>query len=192
MVDLVASFSTDRDIIIKTNRHTTSKLSINLGLPQGWPISSTLYSSYNRDLLDNFAKKKVDVQGYIDDIIPIAMRKLVKSKSQKLAKVYNQVCKNWRVKHTSEFGLAKYQLIHITRKRNVDYTSGVMLRGEPIAKGTKTEVNLGITIQSKLSWKDYVSKVKEKAIKSIKALSSITESIWGGNYHSFQKIFKRW
>ncbi len=145
--------------IIKTNEHTTPKLSINLGLPQGSPLSSILYLFYNGDLLDDCAKERMDAQGYIDDITLIATGKSVKSNSQKLAKIHNQVCENWRVKHGSEFGLAKYQLIHITRKRIVDYTAGVKLRGWHLVKGATTAVNLGITLQLKLSWKDHVSKI---------------------------------
>ncbi len=129
VVDLVASFLADRHTILKANKNTTQKLSINLCLPQGLPLPSILYLFYNWDLLDDFAKERVDAQGYIDDITLIATGKSIKSNSQKLAKVHNQVCENWRVKHGSEFGLPKYQLIHVTRKRNVDYTAGVKLRG---------------------------------------------------------------
>lgn len=161
MVDWIASFLTNRHIIVKTNEYTTPKLSINLGLPQGSPLSSILYLFYNGDILDDCAKKGVDAQGYIDDITLIATGRSVKGNSQKLAKVHNEVCENWRVKHGSEFGLAKYQLIHITRKRNTDYTSGVKLRGEFLVKGATTKVNLGITLNSKLSWTDHVSKVKK-------------------------------
>ena len=93
----------------------------------------------------------MDAQGYIDDITLIAMGKSVKSNSQKLAKVHNQVCKNWRVKHRSEFGLAKHQLIQITRKRNVDYTAWVKLKEGHLVNGATTAVNPGIILQSKLS-----------------------------------------
>ncbi len=120
MVDLVASCLTDRHTIVKTNKHATLKLIVNLGLPQGSPISSILSLFYNGDLFDDFAKKRLDAEGYIDDITLIFTGKLVKSNSQKLAKVHNQVCKNWRIKHRSEFGLAKYQLIQITKKKNAD------------------------------------------------------------------------
>ncbi len=129
MVDLVASFLTERHIIVKTNEHTTPKLSINLGLPQGSPLSSILSLFYNEDLLDDYAKKEVDAQDYIDDITLLATGKSVKSNSQELAKVPNQVCKNCKVKHGSKFSLAKYQLIHTTRKRNMDYTPKVKLKG---------------------------------------------------------------
>ncbi len=81
VVDWVASFLTDRHTIVKTNEQATPKLSINLGLPQGSPLSSILYLFYNRDLLDDFAKEKVDAQSYIDDITLIATGKSVKSNS---------------------------------------------------------------------------------------------------------------
>lgn len=51
-------------------------------------------------------------------------------------------------------------------------------------------VSLGITLYSKLNWKNHISKVKEKVIRSIGALSSITRLTWEGNYYSLQKIFK--
>ncbi len=94
MVDLVASFQTDRHTIVKTNKNITPKLSINLGLPQGSLPSSILYLSDNMDLSNDFAKKKMDAQGYIDDITLTTTGKSVKSNSQKLAKVHNEVCKN--------------------------------------------------------------------------------------------------
>ncbi len=151
IVDKVAFFLTNYHTIVKTNNHITPKLSINLGIPQGSPISSPLRLFYNGDLLDDFAKKRVDVQGYIYDITLIVMGKSIKSNSQKLAKVHNQVCKNSKVKHRSEFGLAKYQLIHITRKRNVDCTLEVKLKGRHLVKGAITAVNLGITLQLRIS-----------------------------------------
>ena len=104
------------------------KLLMDLGLPQGLPLSSFLYLFYNGDLLDDCAKKEVDAQGYINDITLIVTSKSVKTNNQKLARVHNQVCESWRVKHRSEFSLSKYQLIHISRKRNIDYTEGVRLR----------------------------------------------------------------
>ncbi len=119
---------------------------MNLGLPQGSSPSSILCLFYNGDLLEDFAKKRVDVQGYIDDITLIVTGNLIRSNSQKLAKVYNQVCKNWRVKHGSKFGLAKYQLIHITRKKNVDYTIRIKFRAGHLVKRAITAVDLGITL----------------------------------------------
>ena len=91
MVDWFASFPTDRHTIVKTNEHNTPRLSINLGLLQGSSLSSILYLFYNENLFDDYAKKEVDMKGYIDDITLIATGKLVKSNSKKLTKVHNQV-----------------------------------------------------------------------------------------------------
>lgn len=51
-------------------------------------------------------------------------------------------------------------------------------------------VNLGITLQSNLSWKNHISKVKRKAVKTIGALSSIAKYTWGGNFLALRQIFR--
>ena len=94
VVNWVASFLTNRQTIVKTNKHTTPKLYTDLGLPQGSPLSSILYLFYNADLLDNCTKKGVDAQAYIDDITLMSAGKSVKDNTQKLAQVHNQVCES--------------------------------------------------------------------------------------------------
>lgn len=59
-----------------------------------------------------------------------------------------------------------------------------------VVQGTTTAMNLGITLQSKLSWKDHISKIKSKAVKSLGALSRIAGSTWGGDFLAMRKIFK--
>lgn len=129
------------------------------------------------------------MQDYLDDIILITMVRLVKSNGQKLAKIDNKICKNWRVKYRLVFSLVKYQLIHIIKKKNIDYISEVKLK-EFLVKEAITIINLGIILNPKLSWKDYILKIKEEAIKNLGVLSSITGSTWGSNYHLLCKIFK--
>ena len=51
-------------------------------------------------------------------------------------------------------------------------------------------INLSITLQSKLSWKGHVSKIKSKAIKSLSAMASITRSIWDRKLLVLRRIFK--
>ncbi len=190
VVGLVALFWTNCQTIIKTNEYTKPKLFIDLGFPQGWPLSFILYLFYNRNLLDHWDKKGVDAQGYTDNITLITKRKSVKGNNQQLAKVYNQVWESWKMKHGSEFRLPKYQLIHISRKRNINYTTDVRLRRSHLIQGASTAGNLGMTLQSTLKWKDQISKIKEKAVKSIGAPLSITRSTWRANYLALRKIFK--
>lgn len=58
IVKWVTSFLTNRQTILKTKEHTTSKLFIDLGLPQGSPLSSILYLFYNADLLEDSVAKE--------------------------------------------------------------------------------------------------------------------------------------
>lgn len=116
IVEWVASFLTNCQTILKINNHNTSKLFINLGLPQRLPLLSIFYLFYNTDLLENSVVKGVGTQGFINDITFIATNKSTRGNTQNLAKVHNQICEDWRAKHGSEFSLPKYQLIYISKK----------------------------------------------------------------------------
>ncbi len=129
VVGWVASFLTNCQTIVKTNEHTTPKLFLDLGLPQCSPLSSILYLFHNGDVLNDFAKGSRVALGFIEFITFIAKGKPIKGNNQTMAKVHNQICESWRMKHGSEFSLLKYQLIHISRKRNINYTSDVRLSG---------------------------------------------------------------
>lgn len=89
-----------------------------------------VYLFYNADLLDNSTKKGIEAQKFINNITLIAMNKSTKDNNHKLAKVYNSVYKDWRVKHGSKFSIPKYQLIYISRKQGVDYKARLRLRRE--------------------------------------------------------------
>ena len=125
VIDWVASFFTNCQTIVKINKHTTSKLSIDLGLSQESLLSSILYLFYNTDLLEDCAVKGVEAQGFIDNTTLIVTSKSTRGNTQRLTKVHNQTCKDQRAKHGSEFSLLKYQLIHISRKQDINYTAGI-------------------------------------------------------------------
>lgn len=60
VVQWVASFLTNGHTIVKTNKVTTLKFSIDLGLPQSSSLLSILYLFHNADLLDDSTKKGVE------------------------------------------------------------------------------------------------------------------------------------
>ena len=67
VVKWVVLFLANPQTIIKTNKHITFKLSINLCLPQELSLSSILYLFYNADLLEDCAAKGIEAQGFIND-----------------------------------------------------------------------------------------------------------------------------
>lgn len=71
---------------------------------------------YNANLLDNNIKKEVEIQKFINNITFIIKNKSIKDNNHKLAKVYNNIYKDWKIKHGLEFSIFKYQFIFISRK----------------------------------------------------------------------------
>lgn len=79
VVCCIALFLTNCQTIVKINKHIMLKLSIDLSFLQDLPLSSILYFFYNKNLFNNCAKKRVDIQGYIYDITFIVISKSIKS-----------------------------------------------------------------------------------------------------------------
>lgn len=59
MVDCIFLLLTNCQTIVKTNKYTMPKLFVDRSSIR-LPLSSILYFFYNRDLFDNYTKKKVD------------------------------------------------------------------------------------------------------------------------------------
>lgn len=79
-------------------------------------------------MLKDSIAKKIKAQDFIDDIILIATGKSIKNNTQKLVKVHNQICKDWKAKHWLKFSFPKYYLIYINRKQDINYTVSVIPR----------------------------------------------------------------
>lgn len=50
------------------------------------------------------------------------------------------------MKYRQKFGLPKYQLIYISKKRIIDHIAGVKLRGGHLVQEINTAINLDITL----------------------------------------------
>lgn len=101
---------------------------------------------YNANLLNNSIKKEIAAQEYINNITFIVIGKSTRGKNQKLTNVYNSICESWKIIHGLKFSIPKYQLIHINKKRDMDYTAGVRLKGGYVVQNTTSVINLGITL----------------------------------------------
>jgi hypothetical protein len=68
----IKSFLSDRSTTLKLPEYSTEKLEVNIGIPQGSPISPILYLFYNSDLLDisdiSFLKRFLYAIRWIDDV----------------------------------------------------------------------------------------------------------------------------
>ena len=121
MIAWIASFVRDRTTIVKTNECSTNLVHISTGIPQGSPLSPILYLFYNADLLEicSSSSHQFTAGGFIDDTVLLATGPSIAKNCQKLKETH-RLCVDWAKKHASKFDPSKYQLVHLSRKRNAD------------------------------------------------------------------------
>lgn len=69
--------------------------------------------------------------------------------------------------------------MHIYKKRDINFTANMRLKRGYIVHRATIIINFDIILKSKLSSKNYILKVKKRAIKIIEPLSNIIRSTWG-------------
>ncbi len=179
IVAWIGSFLTGRSTTLRTNEHTTEKISIFIGIPQGSPLSPILFLFYNAPLLEDLdTVESVSAAGFVDDVAILVEGKTCKENSTVLHDLHEKICKPWARRHGSKFAPEKYQLSHFTQKRIANLEFSLFLP-EQVVHPRKTVIYLGILLDTKLSWNGQVIANKTKALKSIGGLAGLAGSVWG-------------
>jgi hypothetical protein len=153
-VKWIASFLTNRHTNIAVDGYLSKKYAISTGIPQGSPLSPFLYLFYNADLIDECNQEPATMStGYIGRILEKAQ--------------------HWANTHASIFAPDKFQLTHFTRSfTRIDTSRPVQTEwGEVKPKATCKY--LGLTMDTKLRWKEHVEEIRQRATKTVNALSCL-------------------
>ena len=192
LVCWIASFLKDRSTMLKTNEFSTTSTAIDVGIPQGSPLSPILYLFYNSDLLESATNRPdlhVKATGFVDDVGLLTYGNSTDENCVNLSRFHKEECLQWARKHGSEFDIGKYQLIHLsraTKKFNLDVS--LHLDGHTVSAGTKVRY-LGVELDRRLKWNEQIASIRQKALKSVGALTSLAGSVWGGNFKALRKIY---
>ena len=137
---------------------TSTSLPITSGVPQGSLLAPFLFSVYIKDLLKNLTTS-TGIGLYADDT---KLHRSVQNPCDALIlqeDIRSLHC--WSNENRLSFNLSKCKVQSVTRKKSpLVYPYKL---GEVVEVGEDVEVDLGITIGSKLLWNSQVNKVRSKA-----------------------------
>jgi hypothetical protein len=86
------------------------------------------------------------------------------------------------------FAPEKYELMHFSRRRNIDLTVPLNLAAQQI-KPTQAMRVLGVWLDPKLRWKAHLDAVAGKMKKQLNALKRTTASTWGFPLSEARKVY---
>jgi ribonuclease HI/exonuclease III len=145
---------------------TSRPFDIDNGLDQGDPFSQIAYIIYNADQLDKLSADRGE-HGmlYIDDSNILVVAKDFEETHRRLLRIMRGPggILQWAKEHNCEFGIEKFQLLDMTRRRQVDPNNPrrrIEIPGKDLKLGSVTIPSkgsvkiLGVLIDRELRWKE--------------------------------------
>lgn len=190
---IIDEYLRDRILSIKINNATSFLFSPLQGVPQGSPISPTLYNIYCYDIYpptnpdtnntypDNY------ILQYADDTTLISHGKNLQTAVKSLQTQYNNILSwfnKWRVTPNPD----KFQLL-IPHSRTTDQ-SQYITTGTSTTKPTNEVKYLGITLDNKMKFKSHYKKMQTEVTRRAKHFRSLTYKDKGISVESATQIYK--
>ena len=144
--------------------------------PQGGILSSFLWNCVLNSLLLELHSRGFYVQAYADDLAVLvtgADMLWIRGMAQKAI----NIAENCALEQELQFNCKKTEIVLFTHKRNPDL-------GFLSMNGTKLELFkearlLGVTLDSKLTWKPHITRITRKATTALMQCRQIVGKTWG-------------
>ena len=184
----IASFLQNRSTRISFNGVESTSYTTPAGVPQGSPLSPSLYLYYNGDLLE---LPPIGINhlalGFIDDIAYGVRGLTAEGNAARLEELLSQA-ERWRSKHGSQFEKAKYILVHFTRNHNTNTEAAIHIDGTSIAP-SKEGKYLGVIFDQDLKFRIHVDQAIKKGTRFGLAIIRIARAKWGAPLHYLRRLF---
>ena len=110
--------------------HETPSFSVDVGVPQGSPLSPILFLLYTAKLHEicNRPWEGLSGIGFADDTNLLTYLESIEENCKKLEQVHGKLLQ-WAWKHGMKFAPKKYELIHFTRGKRFNLQAGIQIGG---------------------------------------------------------------
>jgi hypothetical protein len=164
-------------------------MEVQVGIPQGSPISPILYLFYNADIVADCAKTRLssNTTAFVDDNNIMVFGESAEGNCGKLQEIH-QICKKWASQHGSQFNVDKYKMIHIAKARRDDLQQPLTLDDQIIEPEEKLRI-LGVYLDKSLSGNTQIRETLDKVPKLLAAMRTLQGSTWGMSLRASRQIY---
>ncbi|CAE7022178.1 Zinc knuckle [Pyrenophora teres f. teres] len=192
LVKVIWSFLSDRRTYVHMPGYEGPEYWIEVGVPQGSPLSSLLFLLYAAPLLKQITcDRTIEVFSYVDDTYIVVRTKTYDENVLKLEKSHN-ILHQWASQKNLRFSPTKYNVMHFARpgKRHGldDYRKLPDIEGfRNLAPEQKNKILsptvkiLGVVFDPRLTFEAHVQSIVMKVRQDLAALKRFSGSTWGAD-----------
>lgn len=187
-IRIVSSFVNNRNFTVKEGNATSKVIFPEAGTPQGSVLSPLLFILYTNDF-PTPNSNSITFSQYADDIAIWLSGKNIPHMQKKLQNYLDEIekwCKKWLVKINPD----KTQVNCFHRKRTVKPIS-LSLNNTALNLSHESTF-LGITFDTRLTWKAHLDKVYGTFFRKCNILRSLSGRSWGAKGSNMIRLYKAW
>ncbi|KAF5502101.1 putative RNA-directed DNA polymerase from transposon X-element [Colletotrichum aenigma] len=192
MIMFVWSFLSDRSTTVRMQGAVSKKFWVNIGIPQGSPLSPILFLFFSISLLNKLIRdkglvsnenavlyqlKRFLIAAFVDDISFLIVSDSVEKNNKAAEKLYNALV-DFAKKDGTTFSADKTKVIHLCMARQKFNDSMPNIKDAP-PKAEKAIKILGLWLDYRLTWETHVTKIVNKARLKMFNLRRIAGSTFG-------------
>ncbi|KAJ0160825.1 putative RNA-directed DNA polymerase from transposon BS [Colletotrichum tanaceti] len=197
LVLYVRSFLSDRSTFLVLPCHTSERFWVNIGIPQGSPLSPILYLYFSRQILGRLKAScpwadAVLATSYMDDTCILVTSPSYTLNCAALEFLFGFLIA-WASPNGIHFGAGKTKIMHFHRpwSRCLESTEMPKIEGLPGPEDclqTKLRL-LGVILDNRLSWVDHVDFIIAKVQRKMMYLRRISGSTWGPSLLEMRQLY---
>ena len=179
------NFLTNRTIQTRVNDGLSSKEPLEEGLPQGSPLSCTLFLLFINDLTDIL---KVENALYADDLVMWYTSKFSNLNRRRINQDLVQLgnyCSEWKL--TINTSKTVYSIFSLSPDVSKE-TPIIEIQGKRIQK-EENPTYLGVTLDPKLTLNEQTKKLKKKAKGRLKLVKKLASTSWGADKTTLRQLY---
>ena len=185
LVGWISAFLRDRQASLRVGTASISQ-PLPMGVPQGSPLSPVLFLVFIDDLLRSLASQS-SVQAFADDIViwwTLGKGESGNAHGNALLALVLAWARRWKM----IFNPAKCKFLVISRLRS-EPLPDLRLDGVPLECVSSLRY-LGVWLDSKLSWREHITRVSQKALGRLRLIQRGAGTLWGFHPLAMQRMVR--